>query len=837
MITAAIRKRRTGQTIPSQVKSTRHLGKRIQVREEGTFFLFFSFFFPFFFFFIPALILFPVALFLMKNQYEDENLFLLSQLGLYEDPEEKKLREEEERRKEERRLERERKRAEKAKDAPGPLRSSARLSGQTYDFAELGPNEGGDEDEWDSYSDEDGHHSSSARLVRRRQSGRRDASGWGFGGVELYKGRDRERYYEHHLKALGTCIEPYPHFGEERIYDQTNGSTCHQCRQKIIGQKSKCSECNTMSGWFCGECLQKRYGENLLEVVEKKDWRCPSCRGFCNCSICRNRLGYGPTGALAPTARREGYPSAAHYLVYKNYVDPKTGLKTPLNPDGTPIPGAGESPRKARNGRYADQEEDDFDEMEEESVEAGRKRRRGKAKGSDKDDIGDDGEEGEEGGRAKLSKSPLPVSADPHTRPKAVRSAYQIFTSERSKAIKAQNPTMRFGDIGRQVGAEWKALSKEEKQVFRDRSSAERRAQEEAMSALIKVQQETHKRQKRARNRSDLVAPDAAGKDDLLPQEEVVASRKRGRTGRVGQSDKQVEKEPVTPKTLGKKKTTTRGRQGDGDSDADRTPKPGRTRVAAVEDRSASSEGEVVVKKVPGFDIINLGVLEPDLEAFASPELLVPNGYEVIYHSSRFKGSRNSEHFRCRISCDESNRPVYSVSLQGGKNVAVGSTPTDAWRNFLKYHHLSPDQWEKVAKGGFDGAVLFGLEDANIKKLLEKLPNADRMTSYRMDSTKVRWTLSQGDVIAVRTPLEDDERFWLAEITEPKPVNVLWRGNKGSVSIRWFQSLKPGSKIYRFSEPDSVVIGSIFHAKFNEDMRVHGPTRFMLTADIAHYDI
>jgi len=43
-------------------------------------------------------------------------------------------------------------------------------------------------------------------------------------------------------------------------------------------------------------------------------WACPPCRGFCNCSICRNRKGKGATGILIQLAQSKGYDNVAAYL-------------------------------------------------------------------------------------------------------------------------------------------------------------------------------------------------------------------------------------------------------------------------------------------------------------------------------------------------------------------------------------------------------------------------------------------------------------------------------------------------------------------------------------------
>ena len=58
-------------------------------------------------------------------------------------------------------------------------------------------------------------------------------------------------------------------------------------------------------------------------------WKCPPCRNFCNCSICRNRKGVGATGIITQLARSKGFDNVAEYLEYlvKSKKDGKTKKK------------------------------------------------------------------------------------------------------------------------------------------------------------------------------------------------------------------------------------------------------------------------------------------------------------------------------------------------------------------------------------------------------------------------------------------------------------------------------------------------------------------------------
>eukprot|EP00090_Calanus_glacialis_P019559 TRINITY_DN3001_c0_g2_i1.p1 TRINITY_DN3001_c0_g2~~TRINITY_DN3001_c0_g2_i1.p1 ORF type:complete len:526 (-),score=213.35 TRINITY_DN3001_c0_g2_i1:279-1856(-) len=111
------------------------------------------------------------------------------------------------------------------------------------------------------------------------------------------------------LKKIGTSLS-------SKVYNQNIGTTCHQCRQKTVDTKTICrsGECVGVRGQFCGRCLEIRYGEDAKEALMDPHWKCPPCRNFCNCSICRNRNGKGATGMLIQLAQAKGFDNVADYL-------------------------------------------------------------------------------------------------------------------------------------------------------------------------------------------------------------------------------------------------------------------------------------------------------------------------------------------------------------------------------------------------------------------------------------------------------------------------------------------------------------------------------------------
>ncbi|KAG6405885.1 hypothetical protein SASPL_133479 [Salvia splendens] len=155
------------------------------------------------------------------------------------------------------------------------------------------------------------------------------------------EGSRPEVYSEEHDKLLGSTemswtlfVDGYGKDGK-RIYDPINGKTCHQCRQKTLGQRTHCSSCNMVQGQFCGDCLYMRYGENVIEAKANPDWICPVCRGICNCSLCRQGKGWPPTGMMYKKIANLGYKSVAHYLVQTRRADTdnesNVGSKVPVS--------------------------------------------------------------------------------------------------------------------------------------------------------------------------------------------------------------------------------------------------------------------------------------------------------------------------------------------------------------------------------------------------------------------------------------------------------------------------------------------------------------------------
>ncbi|CAL0312099.1 unnamed protein product [Lupinus luteus] len=139
--------------------------------------------------------------------------------------------------------------------------------------------------------------------------------------INIPEGKTPEVYTEEQENLLGDCesvwelfVDGYDEDGE-RMYDPIKGETCHQCRQKTLGQHTGCNNCELAHGQFCGDCLYMRYGENVMEANRNPKWTCPVCREICNCSRCRRGNGWMPTGNIYRKVLKMGFKSVAHYLI------------------------------------------------------------------------------------------------------------------------------------------------------------------------------------------------------------------------------------------------------------------------------------------------------------------------------------------------------------------------------------------------------------------------------------------------------------------------------------------------------------------------------------------
>ncbi|PNH07988.1 Cell division cycle-associated 7-like protein [Tetrabaena socialis] len=135
----------------------------------------------------------------------------------------------------------------------------------------------------------------------------------------------RETYTTKHLEALAPMNAELGARRPEakQLCSDMHDSPCST--QKTLNVKTRCLSCHGKRGQdggrnrgvWCSGCLDTRVGEDLQQVLRDPAWRCPACRGLCNCSApncVRAMRGLEPTAQLVYEARDLGYSSVAHYL-------------------------------------------------------------------------------------------------------------------------------------------------------------------------------------------------------------------------------------------------------------------------------------------------------------------------------------------------------------------------------------------------------------------------------------------------------------------------------------------------------------------------------------------
>ncbi|KAI8341308.1 non-histone chromosomal protein 6 [Chlamydoabsidia padenii] len=70
--------------------------------------------------------------------------------------------------------------------------------------------------------------------------------------------------------------------------------------------------------------------------------------------------------------------------------------------------------------------------------------------------------------------------------PKRGLSAYMFFSQEQREKVKTDNPEASFGQIGKLLGAKWKALSDAEKKPYQDKADEDKKRYEDEKAKLNK---------------------------------------------------------------------------------------------------------------------------------------------------------------------------------------------------------------------------------------------------------------------------------------------------------------------------------------------------------------
>jgi len=70
--------------------------------------------------------------------------------------------------------------------------------------------------------------------------------------------------------------------------------------------------------------------------------------------------------------------------------------------------------------------------------------------------------------------------------PKRSLSAYMFFANENRDIVRAENPGITFGQVGKLLGEKWKALSAEDKAPYESKADADKRRYEKEKTEYAK---------------------------------------------------------------------------------------------------------------------------------------------------------------------------------------------------------------------------------------------------------------------------------------------------------------------------------------------------------------
>jgi len=83
---------------------------------------------------------------------------------------------------------------------------------------------------------------------------------------------------------------------------------------------------------------------------------------------------------------------------------------------------------------------------------------------------------------ARTEKKKKRTKKDPNA-PKRGLSAYMFFANEQRENVRAENPGIAFGQVGKVLGERWKALSDKQRGPYEAKAAADKKRYEEEKAA------------------------------------------------------------------------------------------------------------------------------------------------------------------------------------------------------------------------------------------------------------------------------------------------------------------------------------------------------------------
>ncbi|KAF2712487.1 hypothetical protein K504DRAFT_372137 [Pleomassaria siparia CBS 279.74] len=86
-------------------------------------------------------------------------------------------------------------------------------------------------------------------------------------------------------------------------------------------------------------------------------------------------------------------------------------------------------------------------------------------------------------GKGKAAKETAGKKKKDPNAPKRGLSAYMFFANDQRDKVREDNPGIKFGEVGKQLGEKWKALNEKQRQPYEAKAAADKKRYEEEKAA------------------------------------------------------------------------------------------------------------------------------------------------------------------------------------------------------------------------------------------------------------------------------------------------------------------------------------------------------------------
>ena len=158
---------------------------------------------------------------------------------------------------------------------------------------------------------------------------------------------------------------------------------------------------------------------------------------------------------------------------------------------------------------------------------------------------------------------------------------------------------------------------------------------------------------------------------------------------------------------------------------------PQRTFKCPTVNIRTDSTGNIIypIEVTGTLKVLNLGQIEYSRPAFHTHSNIFPIGYVAIReHASMYQIGQKAS-YQCEV-IDDGSKPVFKVTCsEAPHNPVERDTASGAWLEFVK--KINQLQQTRKAKPSVSGPDRFGLSEAGVLKILQNMPNADKLKNYK----------------------------------------------------------------------------------------------------------